>query len=93
VPKVQIFGLQSQNQQMMRYRRNMSPIQAAQQLRALEPVPEPPSGPTYDHIVGNQIRWAVKVLRYERYRWRKRRLEKTISKQEAANASHRTSQA
>ena len=77
----------------MRYRRKMSPIEATQQLRELAPVPEPPPGPTYDHIVGNQIRWTINVLRYERYRRRKRRLEKVISRQAASNASHRTSQA
>jgi hypothetical protein len=64
-----------------------------QLLRELEPVPEPPSGPTYDHIVGNQIRWTIEVLRYERYRWRKRKLEKTIRKQGMSHASHRTSEA
>jgi hypothetical protein len=67
--------------------------EATQQLRELEPVAEPPSGPTYDHIVGNQIRWTIKVLRYERYRRRKRRLEKTIRERRASNASQRTSQA
>jgi hypothetical protein len=93
VPKVQIFGSQSQNLDTVRYRRTMSPIEAARQLRVLEAVPEPPSGPTYDHIVGNQIRWAIQVLRYEPHRWQKRRLKKTISKQETSNASHRASQA
>ena len=76
----------------LRYRRTMSPIEATQQLRELEPVPPPPPGPTYDHIVGNQIRWSIKVLRYERFRWRKRRLEKAIEKGES-HAPHRTSEA
>jgi hypothetical protein len=71
----------------------MTLLEATQQLRELEPVPEPPPGPTYEHIVGNQIRWTIKVLRYERYRRRKRKLEKTIKKRRATNAAHRTSQA
>jgi hypothetical protein len=71
----------------------MDATEAAQQLRELEPVPEPPPGPTYDHIVGNQIRWTIEVLRYERYRWRKRRLERTRRKQVEASASHRASEA
>jgi hypothetical protein len=71
----------------------MDATAATQQLRELEPVPEPPPGPTYDHIVGNQIRWTISVLRYERFRWRKRRLEKAIRKQGRSNASHRTSEA
>lgn len=71
----------------------MDATAAAQQLRELEPVPEPPPGPTYDHIVGNQIRWTIEVLRYERYRWRKRRLEKAMKKQVEASASHRAREA
>ncbi|HEY2477867.1 MAG TPA: hypothetical protein VGI17_03980 [Solirubrobacterales bacterium] len=71
----------------------MTRDEAAQRLKELEPVPEPPPGPTYDHIVGNQIRWTIKVLRYERHRWRRRRLEKAMSKQGESNASHRTSEA
>jgi hypothetical protein len=71
----------------------MTLLEATQQLRELEPVPEPPPGPTYEHIVGNQIRWSIKVLRYERYRRRKRKLERTIRKRRTANAAHRTSQA
>jgi hypothetical protein len=76
VPEVQISGLQSQNQAIMGYRRRMTPIEATQLLEELEPVPPPLPGPTYDHIVGNQIRWTMKVLRYERYRRRVRKLEK-----------------
>ena len=71
----------------------MDATAAAQQLRELEPVPEPPNGPTYDHIVGNQIRWTIDVLRYERYRWRKRRLEKALGKQVEASAAHRAREA
>jgi hypothetical protein len=71
----------------------MDANEALRQLRELEPVPEPPSGPTYDHIVGNQIRWSIEVLRYERYRWRKRRLERALKKQRGADASHRASEA
>jgi hypothetical protein len=54
----------------------MTTEEAAKQLRELEPVPPPPPGPSYEHIFGNQIRWAAKVIRYERYRWRVRKLEK-----------------
>jgi hypothetical protein len=61
---------------MTRYGRNMTTFEAAQQLEELEPVPPPPPGPTYEHLFGNQIRWTAKVLRYERYRWRVRKLEK-----------------
>jgi hypothetical protein len=71
----------------------MTSDEAAKQLEALAPVPPPPPGPTYDHIIGNQIRWTAKVLRYERYRWRVRRLEKALAKQGKTNASHRTSEA
>jgi hypothetical protein len=67
--------------------------EAAKQLRELEPLPEPPDGPTYEHIVGNQIRWTMQVLRYERDRWRRRRLEKAIRKQGKSNAAHRTREA
>jgi hypothetical protein len=65
---------------MARYRRSMTPIEAAQQLRELEPVPPPPPGPTYDHIVGNQIRWSMKVIRHSRYRRRRRKLEKLAAR-------------
>jgi hypothetical protein len=58
----------------------MTAIEAAQQLEELEPVPPPPPGPTYDHIVGNQIRWSVKVIRYGRYRRRRRKLEKLAAR-------------
>ncbi|MBS1678370.1 MAG: hypothetical protein JST08_13410 [Actinobacteria bacterium] len=71
----------------------MDANEAARQLRELEPVPEPPPGPTYDHIVGNQIRWTIQVLGYERHRRRRRRLEKAIRKREGSNAPHRTSKA
>jgi hypothetical protein len=60
----------------MSYRRKMTPVEATRQLEELEPVPPPPPGPTFDHIVGNQIRWSIKVLRYSRYRRRRRKLEK-----------------
>ena len=71
----------------------MDAHEAAERLKELEPVPAPPDGPTYEHIVGNQIRWASKVLRYERYRWRARRLERILSKQGGPSAAHRTSKA
>jgi hypothetical protein len=56
----------------------MSPIEATRQLEALEPVPPPPPGPTYEHIVGNQIRWTVKVFRYWGYQRKVRKLEAAI---------------
>jgi hypothetical protein len=59
----------------------MDSNEAAQQLDELEPVPPPPPGPTYEHIVGNQIRWSMKVLRYSRYRRRLRKLEKLVARQ------------
>jgi hypothetical protein len=52
-----------------------------QQLEELEPVPHPGPGPTYDHIVGNQIRYTVKMIRFERYRYRRRKLEKLLARQ------------
>jgi hypothetical protein len=69
----------------------MDSNEAAQQLRELEPVPEPPPGPTYDHIVGNQIRWTVKVIRYIRYKRRRRKLERLVARQRSGglNGSHR----
>jgi hypothetical protein len=63
---------------MKRYRRSMSTIEAINQLEQLEPVPPPPPGPTYDHIVGNQIRWTMKVFRYWRYQRKVRKLEAAI---------------
>jgi hypothetical protein len=59
----------------------MSPIQASRQLEELEPVPKPPPGPTYDHIVGNQIRWTIQMFRYFRYRRRRRKLEELAAQQ------------
>jgi hypothetical protein len=56
----------------------MTSDEAAQQLRELEPVPPPPPGPTYEHIVGNQIRWTVKVFRYWRYQRKLRKLEAAL---------------
>lgn len=64
--------------QIVRYRRTMSTSEATQQLEELEPVPPPPPGPTYEHIVGNQIRWTVKVLRYWRYQRKLRKLEAAL---------------
>jgi hypothetical protein len=58
----------------------MTAMEARRRLKELEPVPPPPPGPTYEHIAGNQIRWAAKVLRYERYRWRVRKLEKLCAR-------------
>jgi hypothetical protein len=54
---------------------------AVQELEELEPVPYPGPGPVYEHIVGNQIRYTVKMIKYERYRHRKRKLEKLAAKQ------------
>jgi hypothetical protein len=53
----------------------MDANEAARQLKELEPVPPPPPGPIYEHIVGNQIRWTVKVFRYWRYQRKVRKLE------------------
>jgi hypothetical protein len=58
----------------------MTTFEAARELEELEPVPPPPPGPTYERAFGNQIRWTVKALRYERYRWRVRRLEKILAR-------------
>jgi hypothetical protein len=60
----------------------MNSDNASQLLKELEPVPKPPPGPTYEHIVGNQIRWTAKMLRYERYRRRRRKLERLAAKEE-----------
>ncbi|MBS1881567.1 MAG: hypothetical protein JSS97_01260 [Actinobacteria bacterium] len=61
-----------------------------QQLEELEPVPEPPPGPTYDHIVGNQIRWSAKVIRYMRYKRRRRKLEKLVAIQQSGDGDAST---
>ena len=72
----------------------MTREEAEIQLEELEPVPPPPDGPTYEHIVGNQIRWAAKVLRYERYRWRVRKLQRVLEKHQGdLGAPDRTNQA
>jgi hypothetical protein len=63
---------------MVRYGRAMDAIEAAEQLKELEPVPPPPPGPTYEHIVGNQIRWTIKVFRYWRYQRKVRQLEAAL---------------
>ena len=52
-----------------------------QELKELEPVPSPGPGPTYDHIVGNQIRYTIKMIRYMRYTRRRRKLEELVAKQ------------
>lgn len=54
---------------------------ALQQLEELEPVSHPGPGPTYDHIVGNQIRYTVKMFRYLRYERRRRKLEELVARQ------------
>jgi hypothetical protein len=33
----------------------------------IEPVAAPPSHPGNEHIVGNRIRWAIQVIKYQRY--------------------------
>jgi hypothetical protein len=58
---------------------------ALQQLKELEPVPKPPPGPTYEHIVGNQIRWTVKMIRWIRYRRRKEKLEMLVARQQSGD--------
>jgi hypothetical protein len=52
---------------------------ALQQLEELEPVPSPGPGPTYEHIVGNQIRYTIKMFRHMRYLRRRRKLEKLVA--------------
>ncbi len=54
---------------------------AAEQLRNLDPVPPPPRHPGDEHIVGNRIRWAAKVIRYGRYRRRLRKLQRLEAQQ------------
>jgi hypothetical protein len=60
---------------------------ALQLLRELEPVPQPPPGPTYDHIVGNQIRWTAQMVRWMRYKRRRRKLEELVAIQQAGDSS------
>jgi hypothetical protein len=52
-----------------------------QELEELEPVPLPGPGPTYDHIVGNQIRYTIRMIRYMRYTRRRRKLEELVATQ------------
>lgn len=52
-----------------------------QMLEELEPVPSPGPGPTYDHIVGNQIRYTIKMIRHMRYVRRRRKLEELVARQ------------
>jgi hypothetical protein len=63
----------------------MNSDNALQELKELEPVPPPGPGPTYEHIVGNQIRYAAKVIRYSRYRRRRRKLEKLAARRQAGD--------
>ena len=58
---------------------------ALQQLKELEPVPQPPPGPTHDHIVGNQIRWTAQMIRYMRYKRRRRKLEELVEIQRSGD--------
>jgi hypothetical protein len=64
--------------QIVRYRRSMTSSEALRQLEELPPVPKPPPGPTYEHIVGNQIRWTIKVFRYWHYQRKLRKLEAAL---------------
>jgi hypothetical protein len=64
--------------QIVRYRRSMTSSEALRQLEELQPVPKPPPGPTYEHIVGNQIRWTIKVFRYWHYQRKLRKLEAAL---------------
>jgi hypothetical protein len=59
----------------------MNSAEAVRQLEELEPVPSPGPGPTYDHIVGNQIRYTIKMIRHMRYTRRRRKLEELVAKQ------------
>jgi hypothetical protein len=63
----------------------MNADNASQLLQELDPVPKPPPGPTYEHIVGNQIRWTVKMLRYMRYKRRRRKLEELVAIQQSGD--------
>jgi hypothetical protein len=60
---------------------------ASQQLEELEPVPYPGPGPTYEHIVGNQIRWTAKMIRYMRYKRRLRKLEELLAIQQSGDSN------
>ncbi len=73
-----------------RYRRRMISDNALQQLEELEPVPKPPPGPTYEHIVGNQIRWTVQMIRWIRYRRRKEKLEMLVERQQSGDCDAST---
>jgi len=63
---------------IVRYRQSMTSSEALRQLEELQPVPKPPPGPTYEHIVGNQIRWTIKVFRYWHYQRKLRKLEAAL---------------
>ena len=65
---------------------------ALQMLEELEPVPQPPPGPTYDHIVGNQIRWTVKMIRWIRYRRRREKLERLVAQKKLGDCDASTTQ-
>jgi hypothetical protein len=54
-------------------------MEATKQLEELEPVPYPGPGPVYEHIVGNQIRYTVKMFRWMRYKRRRRKLEELVA--------------
>jgi hypothetical protein len=43
---------------------------AGDQAHNLRPVPPPPEHPGREHIIGNRLRWAAKVVRYMVYRRR-----------------------
>jgi hypothetical protein len=55
-------------------------------LEELEPVPQPPPGPTYEHIVGNQIRWTAQMIRWMRYKRRRRKLEALVAIQQSGES-------
>jgi hypothetical protein len=57
----------------------MTSDEATQQLEELEPVPPPPRHPGDEHIIGNRIRWAAKVIRHSRYQRRLRKLQKLMT--------------
>jgi hypothetical protein len=44
--------------------------QAGDQSHRLEPVSPPPEHPGREHIIGNRLRWAARVVRYLLYRHR-----------------------
>ena len=51
----------------------------AERIVHLEHVDPPPTRPAYDHLFGNQIRWAIQVIRYTLFLRRLNRTHRTPS--------------